>query len=570
MLWVRYQSSPHLYAPCEAVIIQDDREVLRRRFNEETAALGRYGDDVLWEPAEAVDLQAGEVEIYLLTATERAHPPVDCFLLTNDADFLPSGPEVLPDGDVIDARRAALGAQGADSVLLWHRGRFEGYNTTSWPTERSQLAPRFSFRLPRRGHGHELLLVTSLSSAPVSLAADVRLHDAEGRPFEGEASVRVVAHLQGRYFGWTPEALFHRRDLQIAPYHTAGLWLAIATGQAPPGTYSGALALSEGGRNVGEVPLTLEVVDAQVPPDMELHTLLWGSPEHVDYFKRFENVYPADRLEELRDLYWGNALANGWNTFRGGVPWDADEARRRGVKAVVVRHGSNLQERLQALYDRGFRVEEVWVEAFDEPNVHSGDRWLEIARDVKQTAPDAWMWTNPGWQIHQTAEEFRRWAPYVDVWWPFIGNLEQPDLLEVMKQSGKPIGFYVERGWTNLNPMRAWSYYRRMPMETARYDLIGCGFWSATTYYADAWDDLNTRVNYPKAAVIYPGSQGPINTINLAAWREGLNEVLMLRALVRQTGDDARAWAERFFDAPSAADQDTVRDELLAAFEALR
>jgi len=108
----------------------------------------------------------------------------------------------------------------------------------------------------------------------------------------------------------------------------------------------------------------------------------------------------------------------------------------------------------------------------------------------------------------------------------------------------------------------ALSYFRKMPMLMAKYNLDGCGFWSATSWYSDPWDDLNTQVNYAKAAVCYPGSNGPINTINFAAWREGVDELLVLRALAKAGKIDGAAWAQRFLNADTVRRHDELRDEL--------
>ncbi len=567
-LWVRLQTRRNDNTPFEAIIQQDGVEIDRHLFNRESGTLGSIGASrMLWERTEPLTLEPGSAVVRLTTGNGLGNLLVDCFLLTDDPHFIPSE-SMLPGPPA-----AATDAEPGAPILLWHRSRFSGYQGASRPTGADRIAPSFSFRLPRGGHAHEMLLVTSRAVEPLTFRAAVELRDASGVPFAGRATVRVVTRMESRYFGWTPQTLFRREQIHLAPGHTVGLWLAIAPGQATPGTYEGRLVLHAGTKELGQAPLSLELTAATLPEDRELLLLLWGDPEHIASFYRLGTTYPAGRHEDLRRVYWEKALSLGWNVFREAFPpWPADESRRRGVRALFIRAGeagADLRQRLDNLYALGWRPEEIWVEAFDEPSVNSADRWLEIAARVRETAPEAPMFINPGWERNQTPEVFRRWAPYVDVWWPFLGNLNVPELREIMMKSGKPVGFYNERGWTNLNPLRAWSYYRNLPMHTAAHDLHGAGFWAANATYHDPWDDLNTRVDYAKAAIVYPGAAGPVDTINAAAWREGLDALHMIRTLGNADVDVPAEWAAAFLNADGPEAQDTLRDKLFQRFQSL-
>lgn len=579
VLWVRYQTIRQLPAPFELVIEQADEELLRQRFNEQSADLDVRTARLLWEATEPVELEPGEAVVSLVKIADENPGPlrgpryVDCLLLTNDLDYIAGGGELLPSAPALQERRAALGVDEQRDVMLWHKGRYEGFFSTSWPTEPTQLAPRFEMDLPRRAHGHERLLVTSLSDEPITFEARVSLRDEAGEAFAGEAEVQVVTHMISRYFDMVPHTLFRRTRIELAPYHTVGLWLKVATGEAPPGDYRGEIELTRADETIGRTPVSVRVHERAVPAGDDLYIKLWGRP--------LPDGYDEAVVPEMEEKYWANALAHGWNVFTQAPPWPAAEARRRGVNAVRVtarsreEPGTDVFERevresltdgVAAVRELGWEPEEIWIQAFDEPSAGSSERWLAHAEIITQMMPAVQMWTNPGWHRGQTVAAFEAWEPYVDIWWPYASNLSQPALLEVMKASDKPIGFYIERAWSGFNPGAAWAYFRRMPMLVAKYDLQGAGFWSASVYYRDPWDDLNTDINYSKAAVFYPGSHGPINTLNFAAWREGLDELLMLRALAADGEIDAETWAQRFLDVDSLEKQDALRRELIEQF----
>lgn len=587
--WVRYQSIQQLPAPFEVVVEQGGEELLRQRFNEESTALCRLAARLLWEAAEPVTLAPGEAFVRLVKTADEDPGPlrgpryVDCFLLTSDLDYIPGGGELLPGPAQLRRRAAAYDRDGARVVQPWHRGRYEGFFRTSWPDGEAALDPSFSLDLAGNAHGNEQLLVTSLVGEPLEFTARVTLADGRGRPFPGEVEVLQVGHMVSRFFDTVPHVLFRRRRVALAPYHTAGLWLRVFSGSAPAGGYRGALELLSGDRVISRTPLEVRVRARAIPEDPDLHVLIWGRHLPPAAF------YDEAEMPAMREKYWANALAHGWNVFWYDTPWPAAEARRRGVRALIAtgmphpRHHfgrreialggeefnrqirERLEERVDPLLEKGWTEDELWIQAYDEPS-GAPETWLAYARAVKAARPEARMWINPGWHRGQREASFRAWAPYVDIWWPFASNLSQPDLLAAMEETGRPIGFYIERGWSGFNPGAAWAYFRRMPMLAAKYELQGAGFWSATSWYRDPWDDLNTRTNYGKAAVFYPGTRGPVNAVNFAAWREGLDELLMLRSLAAAGRIDPVAWGQKFLDADSLAAQDRLRRELLDLF----
>ena len=118
-------------------------------------------------------------------------------------------------------------------------------------------------------------------------------------------------------------------------------------------------------------------------------------------------------------------------------------------------------------------------------------------------------------------------APYVDVWCPVAHHVEsRPEGLAFMRSTGKPIWTYMCGSGKGVTPMTN----RVLPWLAFRYDLQGCTYWTYMSGYGDLWDDTDgTQSDWTK---IYPGLRGvPVSSRRWEAWREGLEDYCLLRAL---------------------------------------
>jgi hypothetical protein len=141
-------------------------------------------------------------------------------------------------------------------------------------------------------------------------------------------------------------------------------------------------------------------------------------------------------------------------------------------------------------------------------------------------------------------------APYVDVWQPHLNLTNQfPDILACIKATGKPVWFYQNIGLAysrNEGPAAGW--FRTAPWHALRYDLQGVGFWAASSWYGDPWDDFDrtSYVDWPDAAVVFPTEEHQaVTTRNWVAWREGIEDVAIGRMLRLALERDALDTADR-------------------------
>lgn len=225
------------------------------------------------------------------------------------------------------------------------------------------------------------------------------------------------------------------------------------------------------------------------------------------------------------------------------------DAHRQKIAGIVKRYE-----------DAGYRQEELWYESFDEPGDKTAEKWVRLAKVAAEAFPDVKIWLNPGWQRWQSDAGFKRFNRWAEVWWPYAGNLVVPGRLEFLRSTGKPIGFYIERGWHGMNSDAPWAYFHRMPMITAAYGIDGCSFWSSSSYWGDAWNDLDAR--HAESATFWPGRDGPISTIGWEAWREGIYDLYTIRWLSGQARLDPRAFGKAMLRAQSAQDVESLRQRL--------
>jgi hypothetical protein len=580
-LWVRYETVRGSAAAFLVVLRRGDKEVASHRFNDTSAALDDLGSRLLWEAMPPVDLSPGEVEIALIKPPDgrpsgdglsvpKAGPrSIDAILLTNHTSYRPSGQRIPSGLSDIRARLDVLKVGAERAVLTWMPARFGYFDAGFWPESTERLDPSLEFTLPQGATENRLLLLTSASAEPLAVQP-VLEWDAPDAGAEQALDVKVVAQMESRYFGWVPNALLARRTIGLGPYRTAGLWVGVNTERMRPGTQSGRIRFEERGRTVAVTPFRIRVTAARIEKRPEMLCLLWEG--------NYSKGYPAEERAAKRLTYTRHALAYGQNVFRGAPRCTYAEALELGVKAFIVggqwtktdskdefvaRWRVDFEKHINEFRALGYPDGVLWVEAFDEPTDARLEFWLGCVQAAKEIAPDAKIWVNPPWEIKVSQATLETMARFTDVWWPFVGNLTVPGRVEFLKATGKPVGYYNERGQGNLHPTMSYRYYRRLPLLVARYDLQGLGFWAHSFYYSDPWDDLDTSPNYPEAAVVYPGTAGPVETLNLRAWREGYDHLLALYSLRQLTTPaDRAARAAAFLDAASLARQDELRRDL--------
>lgn len=216
---------------------------------------------------------------------------------------------------------------------------------------------------------------------------------------------------------------------------------------------------------------------------------------------------------------------------------------------------------VDSFISQGYREDQILIELYDEPADGAGDdgaAWAELAKAIKRYRPELRIIANPLADYEGASVKldrtFRPLAPYVDVWMPYYAHYDNPEVREFLRSTGKPLWFYKnttiqdgrrEKGCTG--------FLRRAGWIGVKYDLDGIGFWSASAYYGDPWDDFDGALGWPDGAVVFPSEAGPITTRQWEAWRETLEDAAIYKMVQHalaagvvpaERRETARKWLE--------------------------
>src|SRR5690606_31562741 len=121
-----------------------------------------------------------------------------------------------------------------------------------------------------------------------------------------------------------------------------------------------------------------------------------------------------------------------------------------------------------------------WLEIWDEPKDRTAEVWAYVARIVKEEDPSVVIMANPAAHWSETSVTlegtFRVLDPYVDIWFPFQGHLSDGEVLDFLRNTSKPVGFYWTPGiFLSKRESAAYGFWRKVYWTAFQYelDLIG-------------------------------------------------------------------------------------------------
>lgn len=326
---------------------------------------------------------------------------------------------------------------------------------------------------------------------------------------------------------FTDAATWYRfPTLVLQPGKPAYVWLRLRTTAATkPGRTRLAFTAGPARRDLG-----LEVLKVKLPPTPVLESFPYGGVNDEDSRAHHSTVNAGYRRYVTCNLV---VHMNKWGTDFVKLAQDDPEGFRKLIRAGVDKVYKDLTA-------QGYRKDQILVEIWDEPNDANIDSWLVMAKEIQAYDPTALIYSNPpeDWAGHPCTLEktVAPMAPYVGIWAPHLNLINQfPETLKCMKATGKPIWFYQNVGLAcSRNEWAAAGWYRTAPWEALRHGLQGVGFWSASSYYGDQWDDFDNTpyIDWPDAAVVFTDELGnALSTRNWEAWREGIEDVAIGRML---------------------------------------
>ena len=215
------------------------------------------------------------------------------------------------------------------------------------------------------------------------------------------------------------------------------------------------------------------------------------------------------------------------------------------------------------LASQGLPLDRWALYPVDEPDRDSLQLLKAVAGAVKRWNPSIRIYADPSVYASPPLDisNLREVQDVVDYW--------QPNLLAVRGPLG---GFFTglqKEWWIYGNPKSPAKLgsplrdYRFLAWWAWHYRASGVGFWSySDTNGSSAWDDLDSR--RPDWAVVYESDDGVVSSRRWEAFREGLEDYVLLSALSRaQVQEILRASGEQDLDRWDSAAVERVRRALL-------
>ena len=348
-------------------------------------------------------------------------------------------------------------------------------------------------------------------------------------------------------------------DVPADAQQAAWVTVYVPTG-TPAGVYRGALTVSARNAQSREVALELRVWDFTLPrprsvfgvcsfnaprqnDELELAYVRMAVEHNFDTLRLYE--YPRPRsMEVLRqwidagarmvNLMWVSPNARVWRYDADGRIVALGYYRETDMRASYL---DRLRPTIEALREEGL-LDRVFVYGFDEPPPGWVPAMEDILGAVKEIDPGVatlFPTYTPTWDHHGPVRN-------VD-YYMVTSSWLTPELISRLRQSSPYVGFYNLQGYTgtpgdaSLTRSQFWSAFKSGLDGCLQYRLTEGGV-RETGFPVDT-EDAHWGL------IRHHGDQGPLATIRLAAYRDGIDDweyLLVLREAVE--GAEASPAAE--------------------------
>ncbi len=374
--------------------------------------------------------------------------------------------------------------------------------------------------------------------------------------------------------GWYPDLLFDAANIEHVPADRfANLWVKVRVpADATPGTYHGTVTVLADDAAPQELPLSVEVWPFTLPTRPALKQAL--SLNDRSNFHFYDTVYPGDRIAALRTRF-ENLLLGEYrmdiNTLYGVTPplhWDAARLREldaMGLPGILLGHfdthpesypgmNPNLDERMDEIEAYLKVVEEAGLRhlcyfyGYDEAETEEMEHMFRTAAALKERFPDIPFLTTAT-AYHHLDGALLPGAEAVD-WWchissaPFWYPPAKRGQLERVREAGFGIWWYI----CNMSGAPEPNFDVELsPVEPRillgalahKYEVMGflyyaLNYWGNNALPVDpaeapytAWkpDGILVPERYNgQGILVVPGPDGPIPTIRMEMYRDGLED----------------------------------------------
>jgi len=549
----------------------------------------------------------------------------------NDIDARAAGYKALP----LAERRRFIGEVAAAMAALrrevaCQRGRHAAEVGTDRPVEYLPWLPEHPWAAfdpaadapPEDGLVGKLDLLTDMGGHE---AAAIEIANILPRPLDIRAWLETVKdadgrtraardHFELRQVTWVPATTGTRETepsgrmgadalpdlgeggiLRIASSAAARLWIDVATGTLPAGTYTTTLhlrALTPLGAT-WDIPISWTVAPVALPAQMPLKFCNWAYV-NSSALSGYQDAALADMQDHYTSVFvlggdWtpavrydadGKLVAVDWRKhawplerlrpgavllFPGNVLSPADGAPGMWSEPWKKAFAAFLPLWTEFLRQRGFGYDRWAFYPVDEPGIFCGSLIFELeryARFVKGIDPHVCIYTDP--YRGYTVEDYTRTIDVLDILQPAYHVLTSPnpDRVEHLKSirgmPGKRFWIYEAQAGVKDMPVPT-TYYWGEIWTAWELGFTGIGYWTYCTGGADLWSGAQDYV------LIYPGATKPVPSARWQAVRIGIEDYARLARL-----RDAIAHAREAGRTTEAAFAERRLEEIAAEAHAAR
>ncbi len=481
-----------------------------------------------------------------------------------------------PAGPVNTASGFVLGIENGATKIFKEPNLFQGQRTTDvhLSLARNEI------------EAFQVALYQSGASLPLSIERTDLVHD-NGQARIGTADIRVrqVRYVKTEkpdypvsYVGWWPDPLVDVESVAVDPGEVQPLWVTIRTQQETvPGHYRGTLVLRPGQGDPVTIHIDVTVRLFALPTEGHLKTAFDFYPARLR--RGYEEFLPQayeqwkDHMGELQHRFFLDLLEH-----RVSPIWSVDPATdtsfdtriteylNHGLTAFGIgAHGGSFDNdwpteqnaldrmvqpyREMATYLRRQQLlSRAYVYTYDEPGV--GDP--KVAQAVS-----AIHWADP--ELKNLVVLSGLSDPATSpAWWKDIdivcvrNTAVAAPYLDLLRQWKKEIWLYVS-GPSHPYPTLVLDYSamaaRILPWMCWKARATGLLYWSVNYWTKDPWQDpANTKWGQnANGSLMYPGPDGPVDSIRLEVLRDGIEDyeyLYLLQQLVTRVKGTPNAMAD--------------------------
>jgi len=364
-------------------------------------------------------------------------------------------------------------------------------------------------------------------------------------------------------FGMWPDPLLVQDNVDIEPGITQPFWIDVyAPSEVPAGSYKGSIRVLSGDRELKVVPILIRVYDFILPLESHLKTafhLYEGRVfQRTPQGKNEEKETYSLRMNDVIEKYYISMLKHRMNPILNIDPSSqaelgrVDSLRRYGLNNFSIGKISGTdgnkwpetEDKLEELlpvyrgYGEALKFNKflgyTYIYAWDEGPI--GDiRVKKVCSMLHRAYPE--LKTMVCYHGFWEPEKEPGWGDDINIWCFQIDKFNERKM-QVLKNRNMEIWMYVSGPSDSGAPNLALDFdsidYRIIPWLCWRYDIKGFLYW-CVNWWPNV-DPFKSAMNTDweqngNGLMYYPGENGPIESLRLEVFRDGMEDYEYLQLL---------------------------------------